>query len=61
MQGDAVTVAAVDMGTRQGYLPERYGGLSAEAHGHHGYFVRGSVPRYECEVLPSPSLSLGPG
>ena len=61
MQGDAITVTAVDMGARRGLLwrLERKGGLWAEAQGHHGCFTRGSGPGYECEVLPSPSLSLG--
>ena len=52
MQGDAVTVAAVDMGTRRG-PPRRLdgnGGPYAEAQGHCGCSTRGSVSVHECEV-----------
>ena len=52
VQGDAVTVAAVGMGTRRG-PPRRLdgsGGPYAEAQGHCWCFACGSVSGHECEV-----------
>jgi hypothetical protein len=54
MQGNAVTVAAVGMGTRRG-VPRRLGGSGgpySEADGHRGSIMRGSVSVHECEVRP---------
>ena len=63
MQGDAVTVASVDMGTHRGVFRrlEGRGEPCAEAQGHRGCFAHGSGSGYECEVLPPPYLSPGLG
>jgi hypothetical protein len=55
MQGNAVTVAAVGMGTRRGaprWL-DGSGGPYSEADGHRRSFTRESVSVHECEVRPS--------
>ena len=49
MQGDVVTVAAVDMGTCRAALKK----LGREVQRHRGCFTHGSVSRHECEVCPS--------
>jgi hypothetical protein len=56
MQGNAITVAAVDMGTRRGVLREE---PRAEAQGHRGCFTCEYVSGYECTVLLSLYLTLG--
>ena len=63
MQGDAVAVASVDMGTHRGVLRrlEGMGEACAEAQGPRGCFTRGSGSGYECEVLLSLYLSLDRG
>ena len=58
MQGDAVTVAAINMGAHRGVLMEE---LQAETRAHHGCVTRRSGSGYECGVFPSPYLSLGQG
>ena len=61
MQGDAITVAAVDMGTHCGVLRIQEGREVhyTEVRGDRGCFVGGSGSWYECEVPLSPYLSLG--
>jgi hypothetical protein len=46
MQGDVVTVAAVDMGTCRDALKK----LGGEVQRHRGCFTHGSVSGHECEV-----------
>jgi hypothetical protein len=59
MQGDAVTVAAVDMGAHRGLLWRlgEMGGPYEEVQGHRECFTRGSGSVYECEVLLCTSFS----
>jgi hypothetical protein len=54
MQGDAVTVAAVDMGTHRNapISLDKNGTPYAEVQGHCGCFTHGSVSGHECEVHP---------
>ena len=49
MQGDVVTVAAVDMGTCRDVLKK----LGEEVQRHRRCFTRRSVSGHECEVCPS--------
>ena len=53
MQGDVVTIAAMDMGTCRDALKRLGREVGGEVQRHRVCFTRGSVSRRECEVRPS--------